>query len=92
VHVTTGRRLAEGWPEGADDVVVMLDGQCAFLTIAEDDIDIYWSAYLGSESELSVSGPLRERKHEIARKRAEARARRGWIMDIYLLRKRGPAT
>lgn len=88
VHVTTGRRLAEGWPSDADDVVVMLDGQCAFLTISDDDIDIYWSAYLGSESELSVSGPLCDKKHEIERLRAEARARKGWIMDTYLLRRR----
>lgn len=91
VHVTTGRRLAEGWPSGADDVVVMLDGQRAFMTIPDDDIDIYWSAYLGSSSELSVSGPLRDRKQEIERLRAEARARKGWIMDVYLLRKRKPS-
>jgi precorrin-6A synthase len=91
VHVTTGRRLAEGWPEGADDVVVMLDGQRAFMTLPDDDIDIYWSAYLGSESELSVSGPLHEKMHEIERLRAEARARKGWIMDTYLLRKRKAA-
>jgi precorrin-6A synthase len=91
VHVTTGRRLAEGWPSDADDVIVMLDGQCAFMTIPDDDIDIYWSAYLGSESELSVSGPLSDKKHEIERLRAEARARKGWIMDTYLLRKRKPS-
>jgi precorrin-6A synthase len=88
LHVTTGRRLAEGWPSGADDVIVMLDGQRAFMTIPDEDVDIYWSAYLGSESELSVSGPLRDRKHEIERLRAEARERKGWIMDTYLLRRR----
>ena len=30
VLVTTGRRLREGFPEGAESVVVMLDGDCAF--------------------------------------------------------------
>jgi precorrin-6A synthase len=91
VHVTTGRRLAEGWPSDADDVIVMLDGQHAFMTVPDHDVDIYWSAYLGSESELSVSGPLRDKKHEIERLRAEARARKGWIMDTYLLRKVTPS-
>jgi precorrin-6A synthase len=40
--VTTGRRLAEGWPSGVDDVVVMLDAQCAFALYAAEDITIYW--------------------------------------------------
>ncbi len=44
VHVTTGRRLAQGWPADADDVLVMLDGQNAFMTIPDPDVDIYWSA------------------------------------------------
>ena len=30
IQITTGRRLASGLPEGADDVVVMLDANCAF--------------------------------------------------------------
>ena len=87
VHITTGRRLAQGLPDGADDVVVMLDGEGAFATVPGDDFDIYWGAQLGTEDEILVSGSLRETAGEIARVRAEARAARGWIMDTYLLRR-----
>jgi precorrin-6A synthase len=89
VHITTGRRLAErrALPEG-DDVVVMLDGECAFKALDPDGVVIYWGAYLGTEHELLIAGPLRERAPEIERARAEARARHGWIMDVYLLRRR----
>ena len=89
VHVTTGRRLAaEGWPENTDSVVVMLDGEQAFLRLADEDCDIFWGAYLGTADEVLASGPLAEVGGEIARIRAEARERKGWIMDTYLLRKR----
>jgi precorrin-6A synthase len=87
VHITTGRQLAEGVPEGVDDVVVMLDADCAFKTIDDDAVDIFWGAYLGTEDEILISGKLRERAEEIERTRAEAKQRKGWIMDTYLLRK-----
>jgi precorrin-6A synthase len=88
IQITTGRKIAEGLPDGADDVIVMLDGDCSFKAIDASGIDIYWGAYLGSEDEILAAGPLRERAPEIERMRAEARARKGWIMDTYLLRKR----
>jgi precorrin-6A synthase len=88
IQITTGRKIAEGLPDGADDVIVMLDGDCSFKAIDASDIDIYWGAYLGSEDEILVAGPLRERAPDIEQMRAEARARKGWIMDTYLLRKR----
>ena len=86
VHITTGRTLAER-PDDADDVVVMLDGDCAFKTIKEPAMDIYWGAYLGTEDEILISGNLRDRAEDIERARAEAKARKGWIMDTYLLRR-----
>jgi precorrin-6A synthase len=88
VWITTGRRLARALPLEADDVVVMLDGECAFNQVPAEEYDVYWSAYLGSEHELSIAGCLADCKEEIERVRAEARARHGWIMDIYLLRRR----
>jgi precorrin-6A synthase len=88
VHITTGRRIAAALPDGVDDVVVMLDGDCSFKAVAGADIDIYWGAYLGTEDEILVSGDLGERMHDIERLRAEAKARKGWVMDTYLLRKR----
>ena len=89
VHITTGRKLTEGLPDGIDDVVVVLDGDCAFKAIDDSDIDIYWGAYLGTPNEILIAGDLREVADDIVRKRAEAKARKGWLMDTYLLRKRG---
>ena len=87
VQITTGRRLAEGWPEGVDDVVVMLDARQSYAAYAGDDVDVYWGAYLGTPDELLVAGPLAEVADEITRVRTQARAEHGWIMDTYLLRR-----
>ena len=88
IHITTGRKLAEGLPKDAYDVIVMLDANCSFKTIDDPDIDIYWGAYVGTTDEILVAGKLGERTAEIERTRAEAKARKGWVMDTYLLRKR----
>ena len=89
VLITTGRRLAEGgMPRDVDDVVVMLDGRTAFADLPDADLDVYWGAYLGTKDEVLVSGDLHAVRDEIVRKRAEARERKGWIMDTYLLRRR----
>ncbi|MCU4181596.1 precorrin-6A synthase (deacetylating) [Bosea sp. BH3] len=88
ILVTTGRRLAAGFPADQDSVVVMLDGEQAFAAINPQDIDIWWGAYLGTPDEILMAGPLAEITAEIARVRAQARARHGWIMDTYLLRRR----
>lgn len=87
VHLTTGRRLAEHGPT-ADDVVVMLDAHCSFAGL--DDYAIHWGAYLGTPDEIRISGPVAEVGERIRRARAEARARKGWIMDTYLLRRLSP--
>jgi precorrin-6A synthase len=45
-------------------------------------------AYLGTADEILLSGPLDEvLADRIRTVRAEARARKGWIMDTYLLRR-----
>ena len=89
VQITTGRRLArDGWPEGVDDLVVMLDADCSFATVEPAGVEIYWGAYLGTADELLVAGPLAEVADEIRRVRAQARKRKGWIMDSYVLRRR----
>ncbi|WP_075291178.1 precorrin-6A synthase (deacetylating) [Pararhizobium arenae] len=86
VEITTGRRLAESVAEKGRTKVIMLDGEQAFLKVNDPEAWIYWGAYLGTEQEIVISGPLHEVRDEIARTRAEARARHGWIMDIYLMR------
>ncbi|WP_028066896.1 precorrin-6A synthase (deacetylating) [Solirubrobacter soli] len=86
VLITTGRRVAAGLPDGARDVVVMLDSGLAF-TALEGDWEIYWGAYLGTPDEILIAGRLSEVADEIVRVRAEARARKGWMFDTYLLRR-----
>lgn len=87
VHITTGRKLAAGDVPADGDLVIMLDGSCAFTTVTED-VDIFWGAYLGTQQELLISGRLSDVSDQIERTRAEARTAHGWIMDIYLLRRR----
>ena len=86
VVITTGRRLAEHAAKGDDNLVVMLDGhlQCAAL---EGDWEIWWGANLGTPDEALVSGRLIDVLPEIRKSRNEARAARGWVMDVYLLRR-----
>lgn len=87
--VTTGRRLAAGgMPADVDDVVVMLDAHHAFADLPDTDLDILWGAYLGTPDQLLVAGDLHRVKDEIVATGAAARARKGWIMDTYLLRRR----
>jgi precorrin-6A synthase len=87
--VTTGRRLAAGgFPADADDVVVMLDSRNAFADLPDTDLDIFWGAYVGSADEVLVHGDLQAVKDEIREVWARERARKGWIMDTYLLRRR----
>jgi precorrin-6A synthase len=87
VLLTTGRKLADGFPKEAGSVVVLLDGVQAFAGLADQDLDIFWGAYLGTEHEILRSGKLAEVGGEIVAVRQQARERHGWIMDTYLLRK-----
>ena len=83
VLITTGRQLRATGLSGS--AVVMLDGDCAFLT-CPPQTRIWWGAYLGTPDELVMSGTIGEVGERIAAVRADARARHGWIMDTYLLR------
>lgn len=86
--VTTGRRLRdEGWPQGVDTAVVMLDAGRAFDVLAPEGLHIWWGAYVGMKEQIVIEGPLAQVATQITETRAEARAAHGWIMDIYLLRK-----
>ena len=89
VLITTGRQLREGgWPSGAPDTMaVLLDGECSFTGLDADGVHIWWAAYVGMAEEILIAGPLAEAGPQILARRSEARARHGWIMDIYLLRR-----
>ena len=97
VVVTTGRKLAKhGWPDGADTIVVMLDGRCAFTSLLREDISacetsIWWGAYLGLPQQITINGQLADVAEQIVETRRAARTRHGWIMDTYLLRRRSQA-
>lgn len=86
--VTTGRRLREGgWPAGVETVAVMLDGGKAFGSLDPAGFHIWWGAYLGMPQQIIFSGPLPEIGATIVDARAQARARHGWIMDCYILKR-----
>lgn len=86
VVITTGRQLRDhGWPACADRVAVMLDGDCAFRSLDPAGVSIWWGACVGMARQLLDHGPLAEAGPRILKARAAARARHGWVMDIYLL-------
>ena len=87
VALTTGRRLAAGFPPGIDSVVVLLDGEETYRRFADQDVDIYWGAYLGTPDEILIKGKVSKVADEIHRHRAAARQANGWIMDTYLMRR-----
>jgi precorrin-6A synthase len=87
VTITTGRRLRDhGWPQGAETVVVMLDGDCTFQGLPADTL-IWWGAFLGMAEQILDHGRIGDVAERIVQTRADARAQHGWIMDTYLLRK-----
>lgn len=87
VTVTTGRRVAAGEADGLSNFVVMLDNHAAWERFAGEDAQIWWGAYLGTPDEILVAGQVSAVKDEIARVRAVAQQRHGWIMDTYLIRR-----
>jgi precorrin-6A synthase len=87
VTVTTGRRVAAGEADGLGNFIVMLDNHAAWERFAGEDAQIWWGAYLGTPDQILVAGAVGAVKDEIARVRAEAQQRHGWIMDTYLIRR-----
>jgi precorrin-6A synthase len=75
-------------PEGAETVVEKLDAGSTFKKVAEPGLEIYRGAYVGTEDEILRSGAVVEVMDEIEQVRGEARKRKGWIMDTYLLRRK----
>ncbi|WP_158945479.1 precorrin-6A synthase (deacetylating) [Granulicella sp. S190] len=86
IHITTGRQLSTDLVHDLKNVVVMLDGECAFEQAFDKDVEIYWGAYVGTDKEILLSGKLIEKMESIKAIRQAARVKNGWIMDIYLLR------
>lgn len=87
VHITTGRRLRTEGVRPGESTLVMLDGECSFTQIDPDDLHIWWGAYLGMPDQTLIAGPLREVRDRIVECRETLRRAKGWVFDIYLLRK-----
>jgi precorrin-6A synthase len=87
IHITPARRIAGGLPEGLDSAVVMLDSGFTAAEFDDPALTVFWGAYLSTPDETLIRGPLPEVAAEITATRAELRARHGWIMDMYLLRR-----
>jgi precorrin-6A synthase len=87
VHITTGRKLLEGLPDKVDTAVVMLDNGSGLRALIDEDVEIFWGAYLGTPDQILISGKLKECVDAIEEARTEERERKGWIMDTYLLRR-----
>jgi precorrin-6A synthase len=87
IHITPARRIAGGLPEGLDSAVVMLDPGFTAAGFDDPALTVFWGAYLSTPDETLIRGPLSEVAGEITKARAELRARHGWIMDTYLLRR-----
>ena len=96
VTLTTGRRVLEDFSHDGGTLVVMLDDGTGLAALIAREAEarpagapplhIWWGAYLGMEGELLMSGELAQVGPEILRRRAEARAARGWIMDVWMVR------
>ena len=87
VQITPARLLGAGIPANLNDVVVMLDPSTTFARLDPHGLEIYWGAFLGTDDEILISGPLEQVRDEIVRVREEAKARKGWMFDTYLLRR-----
>ncbi len=85
ILVTTGRRLHEAVGAGADNVLVMLNARLDLDGL--DDWLIWWGANLGTADEALVAGRVGDVLPRILAERSEAKARAGWVMDAYLLRR-----
>jgi precorrin-6A synthase len=89
VTITTGRRLLATVEGGADNLVVMLDGDLTCRRLS-GDWEVWWGANLGTTAEVLVAGRLLDVLPRLEELRAQAKTQRGWVMDTYLLR-RSPA-
>ena len=88
VLITTGRLLKEkGWPDGAETIYVVLDGECSFKFLKGNNIQIWWAAYLGMKEQTLIQGDVQKIGKDIIDTRNTLRSAKGWILDIYKLQR-----
>lgn len=88
VTIMTARRVLNGEADALTSFVVMLDSEGAWKRFAGEDAEIFWGAYLGMGEEMLIAGNIADVAERIEDARAAARARNGWIMDTYMIRRR----
>jgi len=89
IVITTGRQIETGDPNAVHNSVVMLDSRDAYMRLRDQpDMDIFWGGDVGGPDEVLIGGPLDEVADRISETIKAQRARKGWIMDTYLLRRR----
>jgi len=89
IVITTGRQIETGDPTAVHNSVVMLDSRHAYRRLSDQpDMDIFWGGDVGGPDEVLMAGPLDETADRIAETIEAQRARKGWIMDSYILRRR----
>lgn len=86
--VTTGRRLREAIDAGLDNIVVMLNARLDLDLEGLGDWQIWWGTNLGTKDEILISGRVADVTEKILAAREAVKAEAGWVMDIYLLRRR----
>lgn len=90
ITITTGRHAETCDPAEIQNAVVMLDYNASFQRFTGQDMDIYWGGYLGCPDERLMAGPLDAVLADLLQEKSRARDEKGWLMDIYLLRRRKP--
>ncbi|KAA5606189.1 precorrin-6A synthase (deacetylating) [Roseospira marina] len=89
IVITTGRQIETGDPATVTNSIVMLDSRDAYMRLRDrPDMDIFWGGDVGSPDEVLIAGPLDETADRISETIKAQRARKGWIMDTYVLRRR----
>lgn len=86
IVITTGRKLKEYSNDEVTNAVVLLDSYSAFKCFQDTNIDIYWGSYLGGGDEILISGKLKDVIDDIKKLKGEAKKKKGWLMDTYILR------
>lgn len=86
--ITTGRLLKErGWPDVTETIYVVLDGECSFTFLKDNNIYIWWAAYLGMKEQTLIEGEVPKIGKEIIKTRNTLRSDKGWILDVYKLQR-----
>lgn len=87
VALTTGRNVAQATPASPAFAVLLDDGSgLAALAARGFDAELWWGANLGTSAQVLRHGRLGDVAGEIAEVRAQVKAARGWVMDVWLAR------